>query len=442
MPRWPSQPAAEPAAKRARKNAVKDMATTVPLPDPHHSIVEALSGAEGLPEGVRDMLCAGLGGCLASVGTKKGRHPHQDRILGLVVDSLEVAEASVVAEVAEAEVALEASQAEMALCEEAKKVLEVGLAESDQNIDGREKALEESADTLEKTRHELGCAETALRRADTEIGEAAMRSHQISQVLRLVTSLSDKGAPDGEAAKFLEDNQELIEPFVEHLEDAPQDPEQHVAEELAAEDLAVEESVHKQPCTAQIASGETAVEQSASEQKLADAPRACDHSSAELSREEQSGTEQLARHLSRFSKCMTELERVISRTAEVRILRVAEVDSAQVACSAMLSKRAEQSSELREVKQVHRQSEVSLKSNAKDLKQILAKHDTCIESRDSAQERLAELRHGPLSTCRRALATTKEVSAIDIVPTTGLKDLCAKPDGEVEMRVELIQAGC
>ena len=172
MPRWPSQPPVESVAKRARKNAVKETTNVVSLPDPHHSVVEALSTSEAVPLSVREMLCAGLDGCLASISAKGGkaivRHPFQDQILGAVVDALETAETTVKNEVVEAEVALEASQAEMALCEGARQTLELGLAESSQNIGGQEQALEDNADALEKTRHALGVAEAALRRTDTK----------------------------------------------------------------------------------------------------------------------------------------------------------------------------------------------------------------------------------------------------------------------------------
>lgn len=444
MPRWPSQPAAEPAAKRARKNAVKDTATAVPVPDVHHAISEALSGAEAVPSSVRDMLCAGLGGCLASVGAKGGkaitRHPFQDRILAAVVDALEVAETTASNEVAEAEVELKASQAEMASCEEARQALELGLVDSSLNIEGREKGLEDGAEVLEKTRHELGVAEGALRRIDTEIGEAAMRSHQISQVLRLVTSLSEKGAPDGEAAKFLNENRQLIDPYAEHVAAALQATEQPAVEEPVSEELAGKESVPEQSNADQIDA-----EQSVSEQQLVNEPPARDQSSAEQSRDEQPASEQLAEQLSHFSKCITELEGVVSRGAEARILRVAEVDSVEAACSTMLSNRLEESAELREVKQVHRHSEISLKSNAKELKQITAKCDECVESCDSARERLTQLQQGPLSTCKCAVATTTKAPADnsnDVVPAKEMKGLHAEQNGNVEMRVELIQAGC
>lgn len=419
MPRWPSQPPVEPVAKRARKNAVKETAN---VDDPHSSVVEALSAAEAVPLGVREMLRAGLDGCLACSSAKGGkavpRHPFQDKILGAVVDALETAETTIKNEVAEAEVALEASQAEMASCEGARQTLELGLAESTRNIEGQEKALEENADALENTRHALGAAEAALRRTDTEIGEAAMRRLQISQVLRLATSMSEKGAPDGECAKFLEENRHLIEPCAEraaeHATSALQDP-------------FVEESVHEDATANQILSEP-------------DAEQMQDSVAAEV-QQELSG--RLAEQLSRFSKCTTELESIVSQSAAARISRVAEVGDAQAECSAMLAKRSEQTTEFREAKKIHRQSEASLKANEKEMKRIQAKCEACAESLESAQESLTELQQGPLSKCRRVATNSVKVLAIDSVDVVPKQDLkCMHVEGDVEMRIELVGAGC
>lgn len=483
MPRWPSQPPVDSVAKRARKNAVKETTNVVSLPDPHHSVVEALSTAEAVPLSVREMLCAGLDGCLASINAKGGkaiaRHPFQDQILGAVVDALETAEATMKNEVVEAEDALEASQAEMASCECARQALEFGLAESSQNIEGQEQALEDNAEALENTRHALGVAEAALRRTDTEIGEAAMCRHEILQVLHFATSMSEKGAPDGECAKYLEESRHLIKPCAEraakHATSALQDLS---VEESVEEPTAVKESVHEDATVDQAASGKPDaeqssalndssveksikepddaasvqedgnpsgkpdVEQSVSTQNLVSEQPACDQSEEQV-RDEQPASKQLAEQLSRFSNCTTELESIVSQTAAARTLRVAEVDAAQAECSTMLSKRSEQSSELREAKQVHRRREASLKSNEKDMKRIRAKCEACIESSDSAQERLKELQQGPLSKCRRVAGTSVKVLAsdsIEFVPKHELK--CMHALGDVEMRVELVGAGC
>jgi len=256
----------------------------------------------------------------------------------------------------------------------------------------------------------------------------------------LVTSLSEKGAPDGEAAKFLQENSQLVESFPKPVATTLQDTEQPAVHEPVAGDSADESAV-----------GESANEQSVSEQKLVESQPPCDQSVVEQSKDEPPSSEQLAEQLSRFSNCITDLEGVVSRTAEARILRVAEVDSSHSICSNLLTKRAEQSAELREVKQVHRQREVSMKSNAKDLKQIMETCDMCVESHDSAQERLTALQQGPLSTCRCAVSSTTEVKAAvalpkkemeAALPKKDMEDLSREVNGNVEMRVELIQAGC
>jgi len=391
------------------------------------------------------MLCAGLDGCLDNGGKAMPRHSYQDKILDAVVDALETAETDIKTEVSEAEAALEVSQAAMVLCESARQKLELELAESSRSIEGQEKSLEDNADALEKTRRDLEVAEVALRHADTEIGEAAMRSHQISQVLRLVTSLSEKGAPDEEATKFLHDSRHLLElcagHAAEHVTSALQDTKASFVNESAAELNAGKESPHENSIADQVASGEP---ESVSEQHLV-IEQPTREQSEEQSKEEEPPSRQLAEELSCFSKCIADLDNMVSQTAAARILRVAEVTDAQAACSTMLSKRSEQSSELREAKQAYRQSEASMKSSARDMKQITAKCEACIESRDSAQERLKELQQGPLAKCRRLVATTIKVPAnhsVNVRPQQESKCVHAEPGGDVEMRVELIKAGC
>jgi len=394
------------------------------------------------------MLCAGLDGCLDNGGKAMPRHSYQDKILDAVVDALETAETDIKTEVSEAEAALEASQAAMVLCESARQKLELELAESSRSIEGQEKSLEDDADALEKTRRDLGVAEVALRHADTEIGEAAMRSHQISQVLRLVTSLSEKGAPDEEATKFLHDSRHLLElcagHAAEHVISVLQDTKASFVDESTAEPNAGKESPHENSIADQVTSGEPEAEQSVSEQHLV-TEQQLRGQSEEQSKEEEPPSRQLAEELSRFSKCIADHDNMVSQTAAARILRVAEVADAQAACSTTLSKRSEQSSELREAKQAYRQSEASMKSSGRDMKQITAKCEACIESRDSAQERLKELQQGPLAKCRRLVATTIKVPAnhsVNVRPQQESKCVHAEPGGDVEMRVELIKAGC
>jgi len=392
-------------------------------------------GVEVVPFRVREMLCAGLDGCLADSGKAMPRHSYQDKLLDAVVDALETAEIAIKTEVSEAEAALEASQAAMVQCESARQKLEFELAESNRSIEGHEKSLEDNADALDKTRHDLRVAEVTLRCADTEIGEVAMRSHQISRVLHLVTSLSEKGAPDGEAAKFLHDSRHLLESC----------GDEHTGEASCVNESAAEPSAGKKSLRD---SGEPEAEQSVSEQHLVSEQPT--HSQSEEQSEEQSKEDrppscQLAEELSRFSKSIASLDTVVSQIAAARIWRVAEVTDAQSACSMMLSQRSEQSSELQEAKQAYRQNEASVKTNARAMKQITAKCEACIESRDNAQERLKELQQGPLAKCRGLVATNTKVPAnhsVNVGPQQESKCVHAEPGCDVEMRLELIKAGC
>merc|ERR1719329_1932418 len=257
-----------------------------------------------------------------------------------------------------------------------------------------------------------------------------MRSHQISRFLHLVTSLSEKGAPDGEVTKFLHDSRHLLEPC---------------GDEHAVEASCVHESVAEPHAGKKSPphSGEPEAEQPVSEQHLV-SEQAIHSQSGELSKEDRRPSCQLAEELSRFSKAIASLDTVVSQIAAARIWRLAEVTDAQSACSVMLSQRSEQSAELQEAKQAYRQREASVKTNAREMKQITAKCEACIESRDNAQERLKELQQGPLAKCRGLVATARVLAnhPVNVGPQQGSKCVHAELGCDVEMRLELIKAGC
>jgi len=210
-----------PSAKRPRRNSSKDNRA--------YQAISAAVAEAGVPQSVREMLSAGLHGCLDSSSSSGKRHHFQNLVLGAVLEALEMEEASLLREVEEIAAAIAESEAELFRSEASVRAMTLELDESGKSIENEDVAFGES---LESARQALAAAESSLRRKDTDIGEAVMNRCLAGQALERAKSLLGGDASDDK------DHLESLSQRVSELDDviahAGEARVRHVAEASAA----------------------------------------------------------------------------------------------------------------------------------------------------------------------------------------------------------------